>query len=474
MTSSPTSSARDPGTTSCSNRCGSGRSSTKNRFYQVPHCNGMGYRDPTAAGGDARGQGRGRLGRGLHRAGGDPSDLDITPFIELRIWDDQDMPALARIADAIHEHGALAGIELCHNGMNAPNLYAARNPNGADSTCRSRRSTIRCRRGRMDQADIADLRRWHRNAVAARAAGRFRHRSTSTPRTAFGGAMHFLSRRYNNRTDEYGGCLENRTRLLREMIEDTRRGGRRACAVACRLSVDELIGDGGLHAPRRRDVHRPMWRAPGSVGLDDAGVGELTPAPRASRRGRAGAVRRRHQAADQRSRSSASAASPRPTRWSSMVRGGVLDLIGAARPSIADPFLPKKIEEGRLDDIRECIGCNICVSGDFTSRRSAARRTRSWARNGVAAGIRSGSGASSRSPRARGRRRPGGARGGAGARQARLRRACSPRRRAELGGRVARRARLPGLAAWVRVRRLSRGSRSREMRNVEVYPREPR
>ena len=43
-----------------------------------------------------------------------------------------------------------------------------------------------------------------------------------------------------------------------------------------------------------------------------------------------------------------------------------MDFIGAARPSIADPFLPRKIEEGRLDDIRECIGCNVCVTGDFT------------------------------------------------------------------------------------------------------------
>jgi dimethylamine/trimethylamine dehydrogenase len=48
------------------------------------------------------------------------------------------------------------------------------------------------------------------------------------------------------------------------------------------------------------------------------------------------------------------------------VRQGILDFIGAARPSIADPFLPKKIEEGRFEDIRECIGCNICVSGDMT------------------------------------------------------------------------------------------------------------
>src|SRR5262249_55675020 len=50
-----------------------------------------------------------------------------------------------------------------------------------------------------------------------------------------------------------------------------------------------------------------------------------------------------------------------------LVRNGVLDLIGAARPSIADPFLPRKIEEGRLEDIRECIGCNVCITGDWTA-----------------------------------------------------------------------------------------------------------
>ncbi len=43
----------------------------------------------------------------------------------------------------------------------------------------------------------------------------------------------------------------------------------------------------------------------------------------------------------------------------------MLDLIGAARPSIADPFLPNKINEGRVEEIRECIGCNMCTSGDY-------------------------------------------------------------------------------------------------------------
>ena len=47
-----------------------------------------------------------------------------------------------------------------------------------------------------------------------------------------------------------------------------------------------------------------------------------------------------------------------------VIKAGSQDMIGAARPSIADPFLPKKIEKGRLEDIRECIGCNICYAHD--------------------------------------------------------------------------------------------------------------
>ncbi|MBD1147614.1 FAD-dependent oxidoreductase, partial [Pelagibacterales bacterium SAG-MED31] len=48
----------------------------------------------------------------------------------------------------------------------------------------------------------------------------------------------------------------------------------------------------------------------------------------------------------------------------SLIKKNIIDIIGAARPSIADPFLPKKIQEDRLEDIRECIGCNICYTGD--------------------------------------------------------------------------------------------------------------
>ena len=51
-----------------------------------------------------------------------------------------------------------------------------------------------------------------------------------------------------------------------------------------------------------------------------------------------------------------------PDEMVQILQSGQADIIGAARPSIADPFLPSKIDEGRTEDIRECIGCNVCLS----------------------------------------------------------------------------------------------------------------
>ena len=121
----------------------------KNRFYQVPHCNGMGYRDPTAL----------AWMRGVKAEGGwavvctEEVEIhhtsDITPYIELRLWDDHDIPMLARIADRIHEFGALAGIELAYNGPNGPQLLRARGADGAVGNAGGHSHLrIRCRRAR--------------------------------------------------------------------------------------------------------------------------------------------------------------------------------------------------------------------------------------------------------------------------------------------------------------------------------------
>jgi 2,4-dienoyl-CoA reductase-like NADH-dependent reductase (Old Yellow Enzyme family) len=68
---------------------------------------------------------------------------------------------------------------------------------------------------------------------------------------ALSGIQCFLSPRYNTRTDEYGGSVRNRARLLRELLADTREVAVGKAAVACRITVDELIGDAGITRAER-------------------------------------------------------------------------------------------------------------------------------------------------------------------------------------------------------------------------------
>ena len=144
----------------------------RNRFYQVPHCNGMGYRDVSAL----------ATMRGIKAEGGwavvctEMVEIhygaDVAPYVELRIWDDQDIPALALIADKIHAHGALAGIELCHSGYTAVNLYSREPPMAPPAMNASSYHFDPVQARAMDKEDIKNLRRAHRAAaLRARAAG---------------------------------------------------------------------------------------------------------------------------------------------------------------------------------------------------------------------------------------------------------------------------------------------------------------
>ena len=217
----------------------------------------------------------------------------------------------------------------------------------------------------MDKEDIRNLRRWH--ASAARRAKRagfdliyvYAGHGLVTP-------IQFLSKRYNQRTDEYGGSLENRVRLLRELIQDTKDAVGERCAVPVRICVDELIGSAGLCADSEgREVIEMLAELPD---LWDLTVGDWSNDSRPSRFGDE-AVHEQYVTFVKKVTSKPVVGTGRftsPDTMVSQIRRGILDFIGAARPSIADPFLPKKIEEGRTGDIRECIGCNICVASDNT------------------------------------------------------------------------------------------------------------
>jgi dimethylamine/trimethylamine dehydrogenase len=334
---------------------------TPNRFYQVPHCNGLGYRMPRAL----------AAMRGVKAEGGwgvvcteeveiHPSS-DLMPYVEGRLWDDDDVPALQLMAEAVHAHGALAGIELNHSGVNTANWYSRITPLGPRSMGVGHNDPVQTRR--MDQEDIRNFRRWHRQAaIRAKNAGFDLIYCYSGHGLSL--AMQFLSRRFNDRSDEYGGSLENRVRLLRELIEDTKDAVGDRCAVAVRLAVDELLGEEGITS--QGEGYAIVAMLAELPDLWDVNLSDWSNDSASSRFEKEG-FQEPYIAFVKTLTSKPVVGVGRYTSPDAMLRviqRGMVDLIGAARPSIADPFLPEKIREGRFEDIRECIGCNICVTGD--------------------------------------------------------------------------------------------------------------
>lgn len=337
-----------------------GRFTARNRFYQPPHCNGMGNLRPQAH----------AAMRGVKAEGGwavvntehcsiHPSS-DLMPEVLQTLWDDDDIPPLALMCDAVHAHGSLAGVQLAYAAYYNTNKLSREVPMGPVG--RPVDGTFPLHARAMDLSDIRNLRRWWRDAAArARRCG-FDIVNVDANFSTI--AFQFLSPR-NQRSDEYGGSLKNRARLLRELIEETREGVQDECAISVRLIADELRGNAGLRIeeegieaiallaelPDLWDIVIGTWAGDSPTARFApeneherflAGIKQVTTKPVVG-------VGR----------------FTSPDTMVSLIHRGILDMIGATRPSIADPFLPKKIEEGRADEIRECIGCNICVSSHF-------------------------------------------------------------------------------------------------------------
>jgi dimethylamine/trimethylamine dehydrogenase len=437
----------------------------RNRFYQVPHCTGIGWTQPETLA---------RL-RAIKAEGGwavvatEETEIhptaDCEPFHEGRLWDDRDIPAMALMADAVHEHGALAAIEIMHHGGSVANWGTRLAPMAPSHRPIIYNYPVQARA--MDKEDIRNLRSWHRDAaIRSKKAGFDIVYVYATHDLSI--AHQFLQRRKNDRIDEYGGSLENRVRLLRELIEDTKEAVGDRCAIAVRFCGDELIGEAGLtHDGEARDVVEMLAELPD---LWDVNLSTWPNDSQSSRFAKEG-FQEEYTSFVKRLTTKPVVGVGRftsPDTMVAQVKRGVLDFIGAARPSIADPFLPRKIEEGRIDDIRECIGCNICVSSDYTSTNLRCTQNptmgEEWRRGWHPEII----------PKAK----VEGSVLVVGSGPAGLEAALSAARRgyevhlaeagSELGGRVTRESRLPGLAEWARVRdwRLTQLER---MENVSIY-----
>ncbi len=335
-----------------------------NRFYQVPHCNGFGHRMPRSHAAMRAVKAEGGWGVVCTEEVEIHHTTDLSPFIEGRLWDEADIPPYALIADSIHKHGSLAGIELTYNSHDASNLYsraAAFGPRSMGITGGSG-----CEPGQTRAAtkeDLKQVRKWHRAAAlrAKRAGFDIVYCYAAHGMTL---AFHLLSK-HNDRADEYGGSLENRVRFLRELIEDTKDAVGDKCAVALRFAVDELLGDDGLtHEGEAREIVSMLAELPDLWDVNISGWPNDSAASRFEKEG----FQEKYISFVKKLTTKPVVGVGRyttPEAMLSAIQRGIMDFIGAARPSIADPFLPNKIREGNIADIRECIGCNICVSSDL-------------------------------------------------------------------------------------------------------------
>jgi dimethylamine/trimethylamine dehydrogenase len=331
----------------------------RNRFYQVPHCTGFGTDRPGAQARFRATKAEGGWAAVCTELCSIHPESDRAPRPVARLWDDDDARNLALMCEEAHRHGSLAGVELWHGGPTSEGS-ASREIPGAPSQIPSDLNQLSYPR-ELDRAGIRELEGLY--AAAAR-----RARDAGFDIVYVYGAhsflpLQFLSSFYNKRTDEYGGPLPNRARFWLETLELVREAVGDECAIAARLAVDARGPNGieleeGLEFVRLADHLVDLWDV--NIGSITDRTADIAPS-RCDDQGWqlqwTGRVRE-------------ATAKPivgvgrltSPERMVEIIRSGVWDLIGAARPSIADPFLPQKIEEGRLDEIRECIGCNVCLA----------------------------------------------------------------------------------------------------------------
>lgn len=329
----------------------------RNRFYSVPHAlfkpgrrmSEIGFRRMKAEGGWAAVCG-GIISIRRDGWGGNSP----------RIWDDVDRDVLARITTEVHSQGALAGIELGHPGalMGGEKFTP---PLGASQVALPELSHVVPKALGLDEIrSVQDD--W---VEAGRVAAQIGYDIVYLYGAHGFLPAQFLSPFFNKRTDAYGGSLENRARLWLESLERLR-GTVGDSLIAVRIA-SEAFSPYGVSASDTLDFVR---LADGLVDIWDVNVGFFWPPDSASSRAAAEGYQLEWSGEVRKATAKPIVGVGRltnPDRMAEIIRSGAWDFVGGARPGISDPFLPRKIEEGRYGDIRECTGANFCIAAETTT-----------------------------------------------------------------------------------------------------------
>jgi len=269
------------------------------------------------------------------------------------ISDDRFIPGLKRLTDTVHKSGAMIAAQLYHAGRYAHSFLIGRQAI-APSALASRFTKEEPRE--MTKDDITYV-----IENFAKAAKRTKDAGFDAVEI-LGGAGYlisqFLSPVTNKRDDEYGGNLENRMRFGIEVADAVRNAVGNAFTVLIRLAGNDFMP--GSNTNKETRVFAKELEKHGIDAFNITGGWHETRVPQlpmeVPRAGFAYLAQGVKQAT-----SKPVIASNRihnPIIADRLISQGSTDLVGLARELIADPYLPDKAKQGRLDEIIPCIGCN--------------------------------------------------------------------------------------------------------------------
>ena len=307
---------------------------------------------------------------------------------QVGVSEDRFIPGLSQLAARVHRHGAKIAMQLQHAGKTAARdiaegreLWVPSMPPPmktdmmAALTPEELRGFISGNRGRpsvrvMDKADITQMIEWFAAAaVRAQQAGFDGVEIHAAHSYIIAG---FLSPYYNRRDDEYGGSIDNRARLMLEVLREVRRRTGEDFGVWLRLDAAELHTEGGITLDECKQFARMAEQA----GADAVSVSAYATIKSGVAFTEAPLVQQPAGFLEWATEVRSAVRIPviavgriEPELADSAIADGRCDFVAMARKMLADPELPNKLMRGDAAAIRPCIYCYVCVSQIFVNER---------------------------------------------------------------------------------------------------------
>ncbi|MGD8256851.1 MAG: FAD-dependent oxidoreductase [Desulfobacterales bacterium] len=276
-------------------------------------------------------------------------------------WDDKFIPGLKRIADAIHEQRAIAGFQLMDCGrVGAVEVESGHGPSTVPQRLRIFKPMYE-----MTNAEVKEMIQQHVDAAKRGIEAGFDAMEIS----GIVGYLisNFISSYTNRRTDEYGGDIRGRMQAVVEIIQGVKEVCGPDIPVGIRLCSEELLDDVRGNTP---EESMESYKIAAEAGVDyisctlgwqesiypvisrDIPMGNWVHLAKRAKEHVNVPIQMAYRLF-------------KPDLPNEKIGAGELDFWEMCRPMIADPLMPKKVLEGKEEEIRHCVACNLCLARLF-------------------------------------------------------------------------------------------------------------